>query len=337
MQDIVSRRVIILMVATIVGAISLQFYEDDFSAATAFLVLTAAASGGVPPGSAAMERQVEAVRSAVPGIYYLSINASMPPVLDFREHEEFRELRKSEFDTLVLQDNDCCRALYDTSRDKKQKAALNIALIFVIVIILFAGSLQLSTDVVQIVADPTQRLLRTKQTSDALMAVFKAVSTRERDRDAQLDAVISTVLQGARNLLSCRVVNIYFADSVSSVQGESKLILLQSSEFQPSSSRAGGSPYADGLSVMVDESTVVGAIAAEAGSNHYEAGDSFTVANLCWSSTSKEGVPGAVNLLAVAKKRSMAKGAMVSQVSAAYLACRLYIVVADYTLFAALG
>ena len=210
-------------------------------------------------------------------------------------------MRSSEVSIFNLDSNDCAKAYVDLSVDKEAKAALNIALIILIMIILLVGSMRLSSDIVQIVLDPTQRLLRTKRTSDALMDVFKAVSKND-DGDG-LDTTITTVLQASRDLLSCKLVNIYFVDHTAN-----SLRLLQSSRAGRGESAEAEdcTIFANGLTVEPDDSTILGRVwnsATEATASSPKRNNgphlkqSQLAANLYWTAESKQGAPGVVNLL----------------------------------------
>ena len=74
-------------------------------------------------------------------------------------------------------------------RFSRNRGALFGMVILIIVILLFA-SMRISRDTVQVVTEPTQRLLQMMRTSEALMSVFRAVA----DRSGKMDETISTVL-----------------------------------------------------------------------------------------------------------------------------------------------
>lgn len=206
-SDTVTRHVVAIVLVSVIGAAALQFYEEDQAARSAFAVMTRASE-------TSKLHQTQAVVESVPSIYYMSISKFADPLIDKREEQMYQDLRPSE--TVVYRtgpDDDCvnCVAMVDISVDKVSKAVLSMCLIILIVLVLVVATLSLSRETVQIVLEPTAKLVRVTRNSQALMSVFRAVA--DADSKHGVDETITTVLDAARKMLSAEVASIYFVDN----------------------------------------------------------------------------------------------------------------------------
>ena len=209
-SDNVTRRVVMIVLISVIGSAALQFYDENYAASSAFAVMTEASAT-----SQELQTQALVKRMDEHNIYYLRITKFTEPLIDRRSEQYYEDLRDSETLTYTTDESDACQgceAWVDTSTDKVQRAVLNICLILLIIIILLVGSLRLSRDTVQVVLEPTQKLMRMSRTSEALMSVFRAVATA--NGKSGIDTTITTVLDASRKMLSAEVVSIYFVDNV---------------------------------------------------------------------------------------------------------------------------
>ena len=303
-SDKVTRRVVAIVLASVIGSAALQYYEEDRTADTAFHII----AGASTCNATSLELQLDAVRAQVPGLFYLNISKFGEPVIDHRLEEPYVSLRDVETSRFVTDVEYCagCEAWLDNSGDKVEKAVLNICLIGLIIVILLFASMRISRDTVQVVTEPTQRLLQMMRTSEALMSVFRAVA----DHSGKMDETISTVLDASRRMLGCDIVNIFF---VNSEHGDLKL-------HQSSSDDGGADGSADvGVELYVgelaigntDTDTVLGHVVERAkkmastsdGESDVSQADMF--ANLLWLAPQKGGDGGVVDVTALLKKRKL--------------------------------
>lgn len=274
-SDNVTRHVVATVLASAIGAAALQFYEEDQAASAAFAVMTEASA-------TSKLGQTLTVEEALPNMYYLSITKFDAPLIDRREEQHFQDLRASE--TVIYKtgpDDDCvdCLAMVDTSGDNVHKAVLNISLICLIIIVLVVASLSLTRETVQIVLEPTAKLMRVTRTSRALMSVFRAVA--DSDGKDGLDKTIGTVLDAALTMLDAEVVNMYFVDS----DGEAKLHQT-ARDGETEGADAKGSLYAHEVSIgEMQTDTVVGSVIDSAKQNASTQDNSKQLffANLLWA------------------------------------------------------
>lgn len=274
-SDSVTRHVVAIVLVSVIGAAALQFYEDNQAASAAFAVMTEASASS-------HLAQTQALEDTLPNMYYLRIT-EFGDLIDKRAEQKYLDLRDSE--TFIYKtgpDDDCvdCIAMVDTSIDKVNKAVLNMSLILLIIAVLLSATMSLSRETVQIMLEPTLKVLRMSRSSQALMSVCRAVADPGGKRG--LDKTIGVVLDAALKMLNAEVVNIYFVDAEGSIK------LHQSArDGSTECTDAKGRLYADELRIADTQTdTVIGNVINDAkqsyGTEDHSGRSAPSYASLLW-------------------------------------------------------
>ena len=121
----VTRRVVMIVLFSVIGSAGLQYYEEDLAASAAFLVIAAATTTSVGA-------QTTVVAEAVPDMYYLEVTTFGDPLIDRRSEQKYLDLRSSETTKYITGPDDACvncAAWVDTSANKVEKAVRKLVLL----------------------------------------------------------------------------------------------------------------------------------------------------------------------------------------------------------------
>jgi hypothetical protein len=99
----VTRRVVMIVLFSVIGSAGLQYYEEDLAANAAFMVIAAASNSS-------FAAQTTAVAEAVPAMYFLEITTFGvdTPLIDRRNEQQYLDLRASETTKYVTGPDDAC-------------------------------------------------------------------------------------------------------------------------------------------------------------------------------------------------------------------------------------
>lgn len=218
----VSRRVVLILLLVLVAANVFATFTEDHSSDLAFQLLT----------SATNESQLEEVRGhllQVPPfesrLVYLSKTFETGSMGKHEVFEVFsrppghlaikNDRRKSELEIFEYLSDDNpnhpkfrAEIWIDIVEKTVEEATYTLLLLVCLVAILMTSNYVLSNDAIKIVGEPLERVARSQQATEALMAAFKAIS-RE---DQSLNDVSKIMVSTAHKVLDAQVVNLYLLD-----------------------------------------------------------------------------------------------------------------------------
>ena len=214
-SDRMSRRVVVIILVSVISIMLLQYPELDQSRAESVRILAAVGRNGTttPAFKDALTKFLELRANTASGrLLSLSVNnetfKSWAPPPDVQQNE----LRTNQWEQLILTTD--MKATTIASFDLRQivaaQAEYDIGIIAAVTGILFFFAVLLSWDSVQLIREPFQKMLRAEHLSKALLSFFKVTAHSDDIND-----VSKTVVEASHQLLRCRSVHLYFIDSVS--------------------------------------------------------------------------------------------------------------------------
>ncbi len=221
-SDRMSRRVVVIILVSVVAIMLLQMPTIDRSREESVRVLHAAAENGTETQAfqEAISKFVQLRESDNGRLLDLKVNgkwAKRWPSSDSGELQE-DELRYNQWERLALTTGDAAvgadatvtTAAFDLRPEVKSSAEYDIGIIVTVTIILFFFAILLSWDSVKLIQGPFRMMLRAERLSHALLSVFKMVAHSD-----DINVVSHSVVETAHQLLRCERVCLYFIDPVS--------------------------------------------------------------------------------------------------------------------------
>jgi len=210
-SDRMSRRVVVIILVSVISIMLLQLPSIDRSREESVRLLGAAARNGTTTVSfkTALSKFVTLRETGSGRILSLSVNNETFKSWDQAPEIQKNELRPNQWEELILKTPDTLMTIvaFDLRPEVKSQAEFDIGIIAAVTCILFFFAVLLSWDSVQLIREPFQKMLRAESLSKALLTVFK-VTAHEDD----INVVSQTVVEASHKLLRCESVNLYFVD-----------------------------------------------------------------------------------------------------------------------------
>lgn len=214
-SDRMSRRVVIIILVSVVTVMLLEVPKFERSREDSIRLLASAAENGTT-SQAYLTTQAQMLELRKQGsgkLLELVVNnyTVLPwePAPAIQQHE----LRFNQWERLIIYNDDTglhSVASFDLRVEVMTAANYNIGMIVAITFILFFFAVLLSWDSVQLIQGPFTKMVRAENLSQALLSVFKMVA-----QSNDINTVSSSVVKTAHKLLRCQRVNLYFVESIS--------------------------------------------------------------------------------------------------------------------------
>ena len=219
-SDRMSRRVVVIILVSIVSITLLQFTRVDRSREESIRVLTAVGMNGTDTGAfknavatfiTLREKNIGKGGHTNHGrLLELKINDIAYKAWETTEIQP-SELRANQWEQLVLTRRGITTtASFDLRLKVATQAEFDIGTICAVTGILFFFAVLLSWDSVQLIREPFQKMMRAETLSKALLSVFTVTANSD-----DIHEISQTVVEASHELLRCRSVNLYFIDPVS--------------------------------------------------------------------------------------------------------------------------